>query len=252
MNNNNPDIILELQNVSKSFGGIRAVDNCSFYVKRGLITSLIGPNGAGKTTTFNLITGLLRTDNGRIIFLEQDINRKPTYKIAKMGLSRTFQQVRLFDNLSIEENLLVALDLPGEKFHKCFFYTRKSGSYKKKIEETLALVGLKKPLTTLAGELSYGQKRLLELARALMMDYSLLMLDEPTAGVNPAVREQLKKLLRKLRQQGKTILLIEHDMDFVMNLSDEVIVLDSGTKLTAGKPELVRKDKKVLEAYLGK
>jgi len=249
---NYPDTILELKNVSKYFGGVKALDKCSFYVKKGIITSIIGPNGAGKTTAFNIIAGLMRADEGKIIFLGQDLSNKPTHIIARMGLARTFQQVRLFNNLSIEENLLVALDLPGERFHKCFFYTRKSGPYKKKVDEILALVGLSKPLTTLASELSYGQKRLLELARALMMDYSLLMLDEPTAGVNPALRNKLKILLRKLRHQGKTILLIEHDMDFVMSLSDEVIVLDAGTKLIAGKPELVRKDKKVLEAYLGK
>jgi branched-chain amino acid transport system ATP-binding protein len=250
--NNYPDTILELRNVSKHFGGVRALDKCSFYVKKGIITSLIGPNGAGKTTAFNIITGLLKEDEGEVIFMGRNISKNSTHEIARMGLARTFQQVRLFDNLSIEENLLVALDLPGEKFHKCFFYTRKSGSYKKKVEETLATVGLNKPITTLAGELSYGQKRLLELARALMMDYSLLMLDEPTAGVNPAVRKRLVELLKKLRSQGKTILLIEHDMDFVMSLSDEVIVLDAGSKLVADKPDIIRKDKRVLEAYLGK
>lgn len=246
------ETILELKNVSKHFGGVKALDKCSFYVKKGIITSLIGPNGAGKTTAFNIITGLLKEDEGEVIFLGKNISKNSTHEIARMGLARTFQQVRLFDNLSIEENLLVALDLPGEKFHKCFFCNRKSGSYKKKVEETLATVGLSKPVTTLAGELSYGQKRLLELARALMMDYSLLMLDEPTAGVNPAVREKLVVLLKALRKQGKTILLIEHDMDFVMRLSDEVIVLDAGSKLVADKPDIIRKDKRVLEAYLGK
>jgi len=244
--------ILELQDVSKNFGGIKALDKCSFYIKKGMITGLIGPNGAGKTTAFNIITGLLKVDEGKVLFLGKDISRMPTYLVARIGLARTFQQVRLFDNLSIEENLLVAINHPGEKFHKCFFYTRKSNSFKKKIEEALAFVGLNKSMTTIASELSYGQKRLVELARALMMDYSLLLLDEPTAGVNPAVREKLKSLLRKLKKQGKTILLIEHDMDFVMSLSDEVIVLSSGTKLMADKPEKVMKDKRVLEAYLGK
>ena len=252
MNKKAPQTILELKNVSKRFGGVKAVDKCSFYVKKGLITGLIGPNGAGKTTAFNLIAGLLKPDNGRIIFMNQDITGKPTHFIARKGLARTFQHVRLFDNLSIEENLMVATDHPGERFHKCFFYSRNSGSYQKKIKEILELVGLNKPLSTLASELSYGQKRLLELARALMMDYHLLMLDEPTAGVNPYIRKRLKILLKRLRSQGKTILLIEHDMDFVMSLSDEVIVLDAGKKLLAEKPDKVRKDKRVLEAYLGK
>jgi len=247
-----PKTLLELRRVSKHFGGVKAVNNCSFYVKQGLITGLIGPNGAGKTTAFNLIAGLLKPDKGRISFLKQDITGRSAHVITRMGLARTFQHVRLFDNLSIEENLLVAVDHPGEKFFNCFFHSRKSGSYHKKIKGVLALVGLKKPLSTLAADLSYGQKRLLELARALMMDYKLLMLDEPTAGVNPLIRKRLKALLRKLREQGKTILLIEHDMDFVMSLSDEVIVLDAGRKLLADKPSKARKDKRVLEAYLGK
>jgi branched-chain amino acid transport system ATP-binding protein len=244
--------ILELRNVSKSFGGVRALDSCSFSVQKGVITGLIGPNGAGKTTAFNAITGLSRPDSGSILFLGKDISTEKTHLIARMGLARTFQQVRLFDNLSIEENLLVALDHPGEKLHKCLFYTRESNSARKRIVKVLEFVGLKKPLSTLTSELSYGQKRLVELARALMMDYSLLLLDEPTAGVNPAVREKLKHLLRRLRSQGKTILLIEHDMDFVMSLSDEVIVMDAGRRLMADKPAAVLKDRRVLEAYLGK
>ncbi|MBW2990220.1 ABC transporter ATP-binding protein [Candidatus Woesearchaeota archaeon] len=252
MNQSEPKTILELKNVSKHFGGVKAVDKCSFYVKKGLITGLIGPNGAGKTTAFNVIAGLLKVDNGKIVFMREDITNKPTHVIARMGLARTFQHVRLFDNLSIEENLMVATDHPGERFFNSFFHSRKSGEYAKKIKQTLDLVGLNKPLNTLASELSYGQKRLLELARALMLDYHLLMLDEPTAGVNPYIRKRLKILLRKLRKQGKTILLIEHDMDFVMSLSDEVIVLDAGKRLMADKPGKVRKDKRVLEAYLGK
>ena len=252
MKNKFPDTILELKNVSKHFGGVKAVDKCSFYVKKGLITGLIGPNGAGKTTAFNLIAGLLKPDNGRIIFMKEDVTGKPTHTIARKGLARTFQQVRLFDNLSIEENLLLATQDPGERFFNSFFYSRKKHPFKKRIKQILELVGLHKHLTTLASDLSYGQKRLLELARALMMDYTLLMLDEPTAGVNPYIRKRLKVLLRKLRRQGKTILLIEHDMDFVMSLSDEVIVLDAGKKLMADKPGKVRKNKQVLEAYLGK
>ncbi len=252
MSDKNTDTILELRHVSKHFGGVKAVDKCSFYVRKGLITGLIGPNGAGKTTAFNVITGLLKVDNGKIIFMGEEITNKPTHAIARKGLARTFQHVRLFDNLSVEENMLLATQHPGENFFKSFVHTRKSGALKKKIKQVLELVGLHKPLTTLACDLSYGQKRLLELARALMMDYHLLMLDEPTAGVNPYIRKRLKILLRKLKREGKTILLIEHDMDFVMNLSDEVVVLDAGKKLMVDKPEKVRKDKRVLEAYLGK
>lgn len=245
-------VILKLSKVFKYFGGVKAVNNCSFDVKEGIITGLIGPNGAGKTTAFNLITGQLDIDSGSIKFMGKEISKKRPHKIARLGISRTFQQVRLFDNLTIEENLLLGVYHKGEKFWCSFFYSRIHHELDKKVDDTLKMVGLTKSKDTLAAELSYGQKRLVEIARALMMDYSLLLLDEPTAGVNPAIRKELMVILRKLRKQGKTILLIEHDMDFVMGISDEVIVLEAGHKLVVDRPSVVRKDKRVLEAYLGK
>ena len=244
--------VLELEGVSKNFGGVKALQDCSFYVKEGLITSLIGPNGAGKTTAFNVINGFIEADGGKITLHGEDITGQKPHVIAGKGISRTFQLPRVFDNLSIEENMLLANASEGEKISRAFFSNRNSTKEeKKKIRKIMKEVGFEKDISTLASDLSYGQKRLLEICRALMREHALLLLDEPTAGVNPKLRQHLKDILKKLRKQGKTILLIEHDMEFVMDLSDEVIVLEAGTKLMADKPEKVRKDPRVLEAYLG-
>ena len=227
--------MISLKNVSKSFGGVRAVDRCTFEVEENTITSLIGPNGAGKTTVFNIISGITKTDSGTIKLGNKNITGMPAYKIAQNGISRTFQITKVFRNLSIKDNLLIAKKTNEAEMRKM-----------------LQSVYLEKPLETIASELSYGQQRLLELARALLMPHSLLMLDEPTAGVNPRIRQELKSVLKNLRKEGKTILLIEHDMNFVMDISDKVIVLAEGKVLKEGKPEEIMKDRKVLEAYLGK
>ena len=227
--------MISLKNISKRFGGVKAVDKCTFEVKKNTITSLIGPNGAGKTTIFNIISGLTKPDSGIIKLDGKDITGMPAYKVAKSGISRTFQLTKVFRNLSIKDNLLIA--------------KRTNESEMKKVLDS---VYLSKPLDTLARELSYGQQRLLEMARALLMPHSLLMLDEPTAGVNPGIRQELKTILRNLRKEGRTILLIEHDMEFVMDISDKVIVLAGGKVLREGKPKEIMNDKKVLEAYLGK
>ena len=227
--------MLSLKNVSKRFGGIKAVERCSFEVEENTITSLIGPNGAGKTTVFNITSGLTRADSGTIKLSGNDITNRLPYKIAQAGISRTFQLTKIFKNLSIKDNLLIA----------------KKTNYDE-MKKMLESVYLHKPLDTIASELSYGQQRLLELARALLKPHSLLMLDEPTAGVNPKIRQELKTILRNLRKEGKTIVLIEHDMDFVMDISDIVIVLNEGKVLKIGKPREISRDKRVLEAYLGK
>ncbi len=227
--------MLSLKNVSKSFGGIKAVDRCTFEVKENTITSLIGPNGAGKTTIFNIISGLTKPESGTIRLGDNNIEGMPAYRVAKSGISRTFQLTKVFRNLSIKDNLSIA-----------------KRTDESEMKQVLESVYLSKPLDTLARELSYGQQRLLEIARALLMPHSLLMLDEPTAGVNPRIRHELKTILRKLRDEGKTVLLIEHDMEFVMDISDNVIVLAQGKVLRAGKPKKIMNDKKVLEAYLGK
>lgn len=227
--------MLSLDNVSKSFGGVRAVDGCTFEVEENTITSIIGPNGAGKTTLFNIISGLTRPDAGTIRLLGKKINNLQPYRIAQHGISRTFQITKVFRNMTIKDNLLIAKNSSEEDM--------------KKILES---VYLRKPLDSIASELSYGQQRLLEISRALLMPHSLLMLDEPTAGVNPKIRQELKSILVNLKKKGKTVLLIEHDISFVMDVSDSVIVLNEGRVLKIGKPKEVVKDKKVLEAYLGK
>ena len=228
-------MMLSLKNVSKSFGGVKAVDRCTFEVKTNTITSLIGPNGAGKTTVFNIISGLTKPDSGTVKLLDENITSMQAYKIAQAGISRTFQITKVFRNLSIKDNLLIAKKTNQEEMKKI-----------------LGSVFLNKPIDMVASELSYGQQRLLEIGRALLMPHSLLMLDEPTAGVNPKVRQELKTILKNLRIGGKTILLIEHDMEFVMDISDDVIVLNEGKVLREGKPKKIMNDKKVLEAYLGK
>jgi len=227
--------MLSLKNISKSFGGVRSVNKCTFKVEPNTISSLIGPNGAGKTTVFNIVSGLTKPDSGAIRLLDKDITHLPVYKIAQAGISRTFQLTKVFRNMSIRDNLLIA-----------------KNADEKEMKEMLENIYLHKPLDTIASELSYGQQRLLEIARALLMPHSLLMLDEPTAGVNPKIRRELKQILKKLKKEGKTVLLIEHDMEFIMGVSDFVIVLNEGRVLKIGKPKDIIKDKKVLEAYLGK
>ena len=228
-------MILSLKNVSKSFGGVQAVNRCTFEVKKNTITSLIGPNGAGKTTVFNIISGLACPDSGTIKLESKNITGLAAHKIAQAGISRTFQLTKVFRNLSVRDNMLLAKRASDNE-----------------IKKTLKSVHFEKPLDTIASELSYGQQRLLEIARALLMPHELLMLDEPTAGVNPRVRHEMRTILRKLRKEGKTILLIEHDMEFVMGISNRIIVLNEGRVLREGKPKGVVKDKRVLEAYLGK
>lgn len=228
-------MILRVKKLDKHFGGVYAVHNCTLDVKEGTITSIIGPNGAGKTTLFNLITGIITPDKGTIKFNNKDITGLKPHQIARAGISRTFQLAKVFKNMTVRDNLLLARKASDDELKK-----------------TLDQVHYARELDTIAGELSYGNQRLVELARALLFPHSLLMLDEPTAGVNPKVRQELKNILKSLRKQGKTIVLIEHDMDFVMSISDQVIVLNQGTVLTTGTPAQVRKNPKVLEAYLGK
>jgi len=220
---------LEVRNLTKQFAGIKALNNCTLKVKEGSITSLIGPNGAGKTTLFNIITGFESPTSGSIIFKGSNITKLPAFKRAQLGISRNFQQVRLFRNLSIKDNLLLA----------------GAGTYN--LEE----LHLKIPLSRLSSELSYGQQRLVEIARSYLKPYSLLMLDEPTSGVNPVVRRELRRILLRLKKNHQTVFFIEHDMDFVMDVSDHVIVLNEGSVLAQGTPNKIRNDKRVLTAYLG-
>jgi len=245
--------MLKIQNLKKHFGGVRAVNDCSFEVKKNIITALIGPNGAGKSTVFNIISGILKTDSGRIIFDGKDIINLSPEKISNLGTSRLFQQSQLFNNLTVKENLLLALNNEDTKFWSAFVKTSvdKKNKFEEKIKEMLKLIDLEEFENTLARGLSYGQKRLVELLRAILNPHIFLMLDEPVAGVNPKLRNVIAEVLLKLKRQGETILLIEHDMNFAFGVSDEVIVMDEGKVIVQGTPEEIKNNPKVLEAYLG-
>ncbi|MBI3033082.1 ABC transporter ATP-binding protein [Candidatus Woesearchaeota archaeon] len=241
--------MLDINNISLNFGGLRALDHCSVTVKEGSITALIGPNGSGKSTLFNVISGLLVPDHGHVYLKKIEITEKEPHVISALGLSRTFQEVRLFKNLTIEEHLKIALATTDQQLLTNFLNYQEN--FSQQIHETLQLVGLHKPLTTYGHSLSYGQRKLLDLALAFAKPHSILLLDEPVAGVNPALRKQIKHLLKKFQQQGETVLLIEHDMNFVMDLADYIFVMDYGKVIAEGLPSQIRNNKKVLDAYLG-
>jgi len=242
-------MILKVNSVSKSFGGVKALDHCSLEIEKGKITAIIGPNGSGKSTLFNTISRLVINDKGNINFNENKTDGMKPFDVANLGISRTFQEVRLFKNLTIEEHLNIALSFDDEKLIKNLFY--KENNFRDRIKEVLNLVELDKPLHTYASNLSYGQRKLLDLAIAIAKKHELLMLDEPVAGVNPRLRNEIKSIIRKLNKKGETILLIEHDMNFVMDLADKIFVLDSGSVIAEGSPKQIQSNKKVLDAYLG-
>ncbi len=244
--------MLQLKNVSKSFGGVNAVQHCGFSIESKRITALIGPNGAGKTTVFNLVCGFFPVDDGTIALHDQEITNTPIWKRSRRGLARTFQLSRTFRNLSIEDNLLLSVRQDDDQFFSmCLRGQKQDAKEKQQILEMMQFVGLEKDPHTPVTDLSYGQQKLFDLARALLNPHTLLMLDEPVAGINPILRERFKELLLSLKQKGETIFLIEHDMDFVRAVADWVIVMDQGTVLTQGSPQTVLSDPRVLEAYLG-
>lgn len=229
--------MLKVKSATKTFGQITAVDNCSLEVESGTITGLIGPNGAGKTTLFNIITGFYSPNQGEVWFKEERIDHLLPYEIFRKGISRTFQLTREVTEMSVLENLLL---IPGT-----------DSRLKKKAIEVLNFLQLEPQRKVKAKNLSGGQKKLLELGKALMGEPELILLDEPGAGVNPTLLNQLAEHIQNLNQQGITFFLIEHDMDVVMNLCHPVIVMAKGRKLTQGSPQQVKANKEVLEAYLG-
>ncbi len=242
-------MMLEVKDVKKYFGGVKALDGATFTIEEGTITALIGPNGSGKSTMFNVISRLFPQDSGVVKLRKKAITNDTDFEVARKGISRTFQQVRLFRNLTIQEHLEIALHQNDEKMLQSIF--KKQESDIARIKEILKQVRLDKPLSTVATDLSYGQRKLLDLAMGIAKPHELLMLDEPVAGVNPQLRNEIKKILQELNAQGETILLIEHDMNFVMDLADYVYVLDHGKVIAHGKPEEIQNNKKVLNAYLG-
>lgn len=249
-------MLLKIKKLEKHFNGIKAVQDCDFVVDENKIVALIGPNGAGKTTVFNLITGLIKPDKGHIHFKGEPIIGLQSYQIARIGISRTFQLIRLFPKLTAMENLLLAKHQEGENFLSAIFKPRyikhEEKTNRERCLEFLRLVGLEDKSNSRAENLSYGQQKLLEIARILATEADLLLLDEPVAGVNPVMREKIKDILLKLKKEGKTILFIEHDMRFVMGIADKVVVMDHGEEIAIGTPKQIQKNPKVLQAYLGK
>ncbi len=230
---------LEIDGVKKSFGGVAAVNGVSLRLEPGRIHGLIGPNGSGKTTLFNCITGLERRDAGRILFRGERIDGLKPWQIAVKGVGRTFQVTRVFPELSALENLLVVTR--GDR-----------AAAERRARELLAFVKLEPLAGEYAGNLSYGQQKLIEFVRVLMRDPSLILLDEPAAGVNRTLLNDLLEAVRRLRDEGKTVLLVEHDMKVVMGLCEIVFVLDHGDKIAEGSPGIIQADERVIEAYFGR
>ena len=248
--------LLEIKNLEKRYGGIIALNNISFSIPKNTILSIIGPNGAGKTTVFNLLTGFHRADSGSVLFNGQNLIGLKPHQIAKLGIIRTFQAPRIFPKLTVWENLMVAARYNFcEKLFYSLFRTRRFReeflAQSKKASYLLDIVRLQIERNSLAKNLSYGQQRLLELARIMMSNAEVLLLDEPTAGVHPVLVDTLAKLIWHEKTKGKTIVIIEHNIEFTMKMSDQIVVLNSGRKIAEGKPKEIQNNEAVIKAYLG-
>jgi len=248
---------LDVADVVRTFGAVRAVDGASFAVDERSITGLIGPNGAGKSTLFATIAGSLKPDSGRIVFAGSRIDRRPAYRVARAGVVRTYQAARVLTRMTVLDNLLIAsTSHPGERLTGVLLRPRAARAHERRTlelaRELLALVRLESHASAYAGTLSGGQRKLLDLARVLMLEPSLVLLDEPIAGVSPALRvELLEHILAVRRDRNVTFLIVEHDLDFVMQAADRVVVMNEGRVITVGTPDEVRKNEQVVDAYLG-
>jgi branched-chain amino acid transport system ATP-binding protein len=249
--------LLNIQSLSKSFDGVRALDNLTLDIPEGQITGIIGPNGSGKTTLFNVISGLLKPDGGAISLANERITGLSPHRIARAGIGRTFQVIRLCGQMSVLENVMLAApsrvgDRIGTAMLRTSAATREDQFNRNRALELLTLVGIAHKRDAMGSELSHGQRRLTEIARALALDPEVLLLDEPMSGLSPQAIEQMKVIIRRLDSDGKTILFIEHNMHVVMDLSEHVVVLNHGRKIAEGSPDEIRSNPDVITAYLGR
>ncbi len=248
--------LLEVNGITKVFGGLTAVENVEFKVNQGEIVSIIGPNGAGKTTIYNMLTGVYKVDGGTIEFDGKKIHNRPPREIVKAGIARTFQNIRLFPTMRVIENVLVGEHINvNYNFLDLLFktpkYRREEKAAAQRAIDLLESLELGDQIDNYAKNLPYGMQRKLEIARALATKAKLIILDEPAAGMNPQESEELMEFIRSLRDRGETILLIEHDMNVVMNISDRIYVIDHGRKIAEGLPKEIAKNPEVVKAYLG-
>jgi neutral amino acid transport system ATP-binding protein len=240
--------LLQIDRLSKRFGGVVAVNECTLSVPAGSIVGLIGPNGSGKTTVFNLVTGFIPKDAGSVTFKSRSIDGLGPDRIYELGIGRTFQLARIFPRLTALENMLVPVRRKGLR---ALFSRADWGHERSRAMEMLDFLDIAHVAGMLGGSLSYGQRKLLELGAVMMAEPELVLLDEPAGGVNPALLDRIGDRIRRLNARGLTFLLVEHNMNFVMDLCTEVVVLDHGHQIAAGKPQIVRQDPAVLDAYLG-
>ena len=248
--------LLAIESVSKAFGGVQALSDITFHVHSGMVMGLIGPNGAGKTTLFNVITGAYPADTGRIIFEGTRIRSRKTHEVVGLGVARTFQNVELFESMTVLENVMVGRHIRTRSgfwgaMTRLPRVLREEAEIREKSFKLLEFVGLQDEAHRRSGDLPFGWQRLLEIARALASDPKLLLLDEPAAGLNAVETGQLGELLNRIRERGVTLMLVEHDMSLTMKVSDRIVVLDQGCMLAEGNPREVQTDEAVMAAYLG-